>query len=97
MCGTAWRLGARAGRTIEIRGDRRGEDGVRLEVVQRHSVISPDAVAQFSNLACSAAGCDSVALGAIGLAHATAASGGAAELMALPGAGSSLRLTFTRV
>ncbi|MCU1381407.1 MAG: parB 1 [Acidobacteria bacterium] len=86
-----------AERTIEIHCDQHGDDGVRLEVVQRHSAISADTVAQFSSLAFAAAGSDTVALGAVGLAHATAAYGGAAELMALPDSGSSLRLTFTRM
>jgi hypothetical protein len=38
-----------------------------------------------------------MALGAMALAHATAAYGGAAELVATPDPGSSLRITFPRL
>jgi hypothetical protein len=83
--------------TVEVHVHRLGDEGVWLEVVQRHCLIAKEAVAQFSARAFSAPGSGGLALGAMALAHATAAYGGAAELIATPDAGSSLRLTFPQL
>ena len=83
--------------TVEVHSHRLGDGGVWLEVVQRHCLIAKEAVAQFSTRAFSAPGSGGLALGAMALAHATAAYGGAAELIATPDPGSSLRLTFPQL
>jgi hypothetical protein len=83
---------------LEVHSHRLGDEGVWLEVVQRHSLVPKETVAQFSNRAFSApAAPGSVALGAIALAHATAIYGGAAELVVTSDPGSSLHLTFPQL
>lgn len=83
---------------LEVHGHRLGDHGVRLEVVQHQSLVPKETVAQFSNRAFSApAASGSVALGVIALAHATAAFGGAAELVVTADPGSSLHLTFPQL
>ena len=92
-------LDQRVDGAIEIHTDRLATTGFQIEVIQRQSAVSPETAAQFSNQAFSAPGSSgSLALGAIGLAHATAAYGGAAEMLpaTTPEPGSSLRLTFTQ-
>jgi hypothetical protein len=83
---------------LEVHCHRLGDQGVWLEVVQHHSLVPKETVAQFSSRAFSApAAPGSVALGAIALAHATAAHGGAAELVVTADPGSSLHLTFPQL
>jgi hypothetical protein len=84
--------------TMEVHSHGLGDQGVRLEVVQHHSLVPKETVAQFSSRAFSApAAPGSIALGAIALAHATAAYGGAAELVVTADPGSSLHLTFPQL
>jgi len=83
---------------LEVHCHRLGDAGIRLEVVQHHSLVSTETVAQFSSRAFSApAAPGSIALGAIALAHATAIYGGAAELVVTADPGSSLHLTFPQL
>jgi hypothetical protein len=83
---------------LEVHSHRLGDEGIWLEVVQQHSVIPKETVAQFSSRAFSApAAPGSIALAAIALAHATAAYGGAAELVVTADPGSSLHLTFPQL
>jgi hypothetical protein len=83
---------------LEVHSHRLGDEGIWLEVVQRHSLVAKETVAQFSSRALSApAAPGSIALGAIALAHATAAYGGAAELVVTSEPGSSLHLTFPQL
>ena len=83
---------------LEVHSHRLGDAGIWLEVVQHHSLVSKETVAQFSSRAFSAPSAPGgIALGAIALAHATATYGGAAELVVTADPGSSLHLTFPQL
>jgi hypothetical protein len=71
--------------------------GVAVHVVQRHVPASQDIVDRFATRTRSAWTPMIFSLGAMALEHATAAHGGAADLVPLDEGGSSIQLTFCRL
>jgi ParB-like chromosome segregation protein Spo0J len=82
---------------VEIAASPADEGGVSVQVMQRHTPLSADVVERFASRTRSAWTPMAFALGALALEHATAAHGGAADLVAIDELGSSVQRTFTRV
>jgi hypothetical protein len=70
--------------------------GVSVHVLQHHVPASPDVVERFTTRSRSVWTPMIFALGALALEHATAAHGGAADLLPLDENGSAIQLTFCR-
>jgi ParB-like chromosome segregation protein Spo0J len=79
---------------VEVQSRPLAEGGVGLDVVQRQAIVPRETADRFSSRVFSARGAGSVGLAAIALAHATAAYGGASELVVDDGPGSTVKLTF---
>ncbi len=71
--------------------------GVIIQVVQRHQPLSPDVIERFGSRTRSAWTPMLFALAALALEHATAAHGGAADLVPVDDTGSAVQLSFVRV
>jgi ParB-like chromosome segregation protein Spo0J len=82
---------------VEIHTRLLEDGGIAAEVVQRHVAASQDIMDRFSTRTRSAWTPMVFALGAMALEHATAAHGGAADLVATDDGGSSIQLTFCRL
>jgi hypothetical protein len=78
---------------ISLRSQQLDDYRVGLEVTQQHVAISREMSERFSNREPTAHSVD-IALAGMALAHATAAYGGASELLRLGETGSAVRLTF---
>ncbi len=82
---------------IEIQTRQLDAGGIAVQVVQRHVPASQDIVDRFTTRTRSAWTPMIFALGAMALEHATAAHGGASDLVACDEVGSSIQLTFCRL
>jgi ParB/RepB/Spo0J family partition protein len=82
---------------IEIQTRLVEHDGISVQVVQRQVLASPDIIDRFTSRTRSAWTPMIYGLGSMALEHATAAHGGAADLVALDDVGSSIQLTFCRL
>lgn len=82
---------------VEIAARPADGGGVSVHVIQRHEPVSTDVIERFGSRTRSAWTPMPFALGALALEHATAAHGGAADLVAIDELGSSVQLTFNRV
>jgi ParB-like nuclease domain len=71
--------------------------GVAVTIVQRQAVVAQDVLDRFATRTRSAWTPMIFSLGAMALEHATAAHGGAADLVALDERGSAIELTFNRL
>lgn len=82
---------------VEIHTRLLEDGGVMAEVAQRLVPVSQDVIDRFASRTRSAWTPMIFGLGAMALEHATAAHGGAADLVALEGVGSAIQLTFCRL
>jgi hypothetical protein len=82
---------------VEIATRQLADGGVAAHVAQRHVPASQDVIDRFATRTRSAWTPMVFALGAMALEHATAAHGGAADLVALDEGGSVIQLTFCRL
>ena len=82
---------------IEIQTRQLDAGGIAVQVVQRHVPASQDIIDRFTTRTRSAWTPMIFALGAMALEHATAAHGGASDLVACDEVGSSIQLTFCRL
>jgi len=83
--------------TVEISTRELASGGVAVQVVQRHVTASQDIIDRFATRTRSAWMPMIFGLGAMAVEHATAAHGGAADLIALDDGGSAIQLTFCRL
>jgi len=81
--------------TLWIRTSRGDDSHVVVDVTQRHAAISPELSFDFGSPRLPENSSPELVLGALALAHATAAYGGASQLVRLDDVGSTLQLTFT--
>jgi hypothetical protein len=86
-----------AGASIAIGTRELPGGGVAVSVVQRQAVVAQDVLDRFAARTRSAWMPMIFSLGAMALEHATAAHGGAADLVALEERGSAIELTFNRL
>lgn len=82
---------------VEILTHQLGAGGIAIHVLQRHVPASQDIIDRFTTRTRSAWTPMIFALGTMALEHATAAHGGASDLVALDEGGSSIQLTFCRL
>jgi hypothetical protein len=83
--------------SVEIQARLLDDGGIAVSVVQRLVPASQDVIDRFTTRTRSAWTPMIFALGAMALEHATAAHGGASDLVALDDIGSSIQLTFCRL
>jgi ParB-like chromosome segregation protein Spo0J len=81
---------------VELQTRQLDAGGIAIQVSQRHVPASQDVIDRFLTRTRSAWTPMIFALGAMALEHATAAHGGASDLVALDEGGSSVQLTFCR-
>ena len=82
---------------VEIQTRQLDAGGIAIDVSQRHLPASQDMIDRFTTRTRSAWTPMIFALGAMALEHATAAHGGASDLVAVDEGGSSIQLTFCRL
>jgi hypothetical protein len=82
---------------VEIQARQLDAGGISVHVVQRQVPASQDIIDRFTTRTRSAWTPMIFALGALALEHATAAHGGASDLVALDAGGSAIQLTFCRL
>lgn len=82
---------------VEIQARQLDAGGIAIHVMQRQVPASEDIIDRFTTRTRSAWTPMIFALGAMALEHATAAHGGASDLVALDEGGSSIQLTFCRL
>jgi len=82
---------------VEITARPADTGGVSIHVIQRHEPVASDVIERFGSRTRAAWTPMLFALGALALEHATAAHGGAADLVPIDEIGSSVQLTFNRV